>query len=547
MITELKLKSKYDRCGRCGYALLLKDKNTGRPLCKTCKCTCDTSDNCLVHWNCDCSWGGLCEYHKVQSQPVIARYNVLTDRNPTKILFEFLVEQTKSEKKIEAKIRRAWNYCGSCSKALIKSTSKTERLVCPSGCTCTCNQDQCLVHWRCGCGYDTICHYHSQQHPEHLQALLNRLPDEYSLKQELIKIAAARKVELKPVQPKQLTTTIEKPKTTLPATKKVSHPTFSIEKQTAPKQPTQLIQSKAKASGTLKQPKTIDHSKHLEPYLAWLSKQPLSIHAKRAYQARIKVFISYLQEFESDTELTRVNQDSVARDFKQYLKRSKKLQPASLNAYLAALDNFFGFLGFGKAKVTREDLPQEAPQALNKQEQKRLLRAIERTRRAKDRAILNLLMYTGMRISECAGLDNDDVFITGRKTRAIIRSGKGNRYREVPLNSKVCEAFQKWLDERNDKFADRNTSTAFFLNPQGQRLLPGGIDLIVRKIGKDCGLDLSAHVLRHTCLTNLVRAKNDLIMVADIAGHKKLDTTKRYTLPTASDKAKALESLLVAE
>ena len=75
-------------------------------------------------------------------------------------------------------------------------------------------------------------------------------------------------------------------------------------------------------------------------------------------------------------------------------------------------------------------------------------------------------------------------------------------------------------------------------------MLPGGIDLIVRKLGNDSGISLSAHILRHTLLTNLVRAKNDLILVADIAGHKGLNTIRRYALPSAGDKAVALESLL---
>jgi len=67
---------------------------------------------------------------------------------------------------------------------------------------------------------------------------------------------------------------------------------------------------------------------------------------------------------------------------------------------------------------------------------------------------------------------------------------------------------------------------------------------VVRKIGLDAGLELSPHTLRHTCLTSLIRKQNDVILVADIAGHKSLNTTRRYTLPTAADKSKALEGLL---
>ncbi len=284
----------------------------------------------------------------------------------------------------------------------------------------------------------------------------------------------------------------------------------------------------------------------VKSYADWLAKQPLSIHARRAYSARVQVFLRFRQkQLDGDDEaITQENRVRIATAFKKHLKHTRKLKPSSLNAYLAAVDNFYGFLNLGPAKVTREDLPHEAPRALSKQEQKKLLRAIERTRRAKDRAILTLLLYTGMRIGELSSLENDDVYITGRKQRVIIRSGKGDKYREVPLNSKVCEALQGWLDERQEKFTGRVKSKSFFLNAQGKKLLPGGIDLIVRKLGNDSGISLSAHILRHTLLTNLVRAKNDLILVADIAGHKGLNTTRRYTLPSAGDKAVALESLL---
>ena len=69
------------------------------------------------------------------------------------------------------------------------------------------------------------------------------------------------------------------------------------------------------------------------------------------------------------------------------------------------------------------------------------------------------------------------------------------------------------------------------------------LDLIVRKIGQDAGIELSAHILRHTLLTALVRNGNDLVLVAEIGGHKRLETTRRYTLPSSVDKLRAMEEL----
>jgi integrase/recombinase XerC len=126
----------------------------------------------------------------------------------------------------------------------------------------------------------------------------------------------------------------------------------------------------------------------------------------------------------------------------------------------------------------------------------------------------------------------------------IIRSGKGDAYREVPLNSEVREALRPWLKERIKRFL-QTSDPAVFLNSKGKRLSARSIDLIIRRIGADAQLELSAHVLRHTCLTNLVRRGNDLVLVAEIAGHKRLETTRRYSLPSAEDRTSAMEQLQI--
>ena len=120
----------------------------------------------------------------------------------------------------------------------------------------------------------------------------------------------------------------------------------------------------------------------------------------------------------------------------------------------------------------------------------------------RDRAIVHLLFYTAIRLGECAALNLDDVCVSARKGLVIIRSGKGDAYREVPLNTQVREALWLWLKERAERFP-QTSDPAVFLNLKGNRLSARSIDLIARRIGADACLGLSAHVLRHTCLTNL--------------------------------------------
>jgi len=134
------------------------------------------------------------------------------------------------------------------------------------------------------------------------------------------------------------------------------------------------------------------------------------------------------------------------------------------------------------------------------------------------------------------------VQLSARKGQVIVRQGKGERYREVPLNSEVREALRVWQHERQERFA-ASPQPALFLSRQGVRLTTRAVDLLLKRLGEAAHLALSAHVLRHTCLTNLVRNGQDLVLVAEIAGHQRLETTRRYSLPTAEDKAAAMEKL----
>lgn len=287
-----------------------------------------------------------------------------------------------------------------------------------------------------------------------------------------------------------------------------------------------------------------------EAYQDALDKQPLSSHTRRAYQTRLQHFLGFLGERLSEypDALTNSNtRDYIARDYKQYLKVKLKSSPQTVNAYLTAIDSFYQFLGLGKAKAKREELPHLAPQALTEKEQKDFLRAIERCKSARDRALATLLLYTGIRISECAALNEDDILVSERKGLLKIRSGKGDSYREIPLNSQVRSTTQQWLAERLRSYPD-SFEPAFFLSNRGRRLSIDSIDHAVRKLAAEAKLEgVSSHTLRHTCLTNLIRQGNDVVLVAQIGGHKKLETTMRYSLPTLGDCQSAMESIVNVE
>ena len=234
--------------------------------------------------------------------------------------------------------------------------------------------------------------------------------------------------------------------------------------------------------------------------------------------------------------------DWAVRDYKRYLKAVERWKPASVNLALAALDSFYAQLGLGRPIVRREELSKAAPRAMTKDEERRLLRMAERAS-ARDRAIVVALLYTGLRLAELVALDVDDVRMSARKGVVIVRSGKGDAYREVPLNALVRQVLQEWLVERKTKAGDGER--ALLVGRGGRRLSKRSVDDVVRSLGKDAGVSLSAHVLRHTFLTRLVRKGSDLVLVAELAGHRRLETTRRYSLPSDIDRLLAVENLQI--
>jgi integrase/recombinase XerC len=284
----------------------------------------------------------------------------------------------------------------------------------------------------------------------------------------------------------------------------------------------------------------------LQAYETWLVRQPLSPRTRGEYVRWVRLFCGWLADGADERALGAdpladlAARDYAARDFKRFLKSERALGPASVNLALAAVDHLYRQLGLGRANVRRESLPVAAPRALSRDEQRALLRAAERAG-ARDRALVVLMLFAGLRIGETVALDVDDVTISARKGVVTIRSGKGDAYREVALNALVRAVLEEWIKERERRAPD--DEHALFLSLKGTRISPRAADSAIRRVAGNAGLELSAHVLRHTCLTNLVRQGEDLVMVAEIAGHVRIETTRRYSLPSKADRQAAMERM----
>lgn len=289
-------------------------------------------------------------------------------------------------------------------------------------------------------------------------------------------------------------------------------------------------------------------------YADWLGRQPLAERSRDAYQAQVSGFVTWLAGSEHGAAaLGEPNvRDWAVRDYKRHVKATKHWAPSSVNQALAAIDSFYRSLSIGRPEVPREELAQVAPRSLEEADQRRFLRAVEGCPSARDRAIATVFFYTGVRLSELAALEVVDLSVSARRGRLKVRSGKGDAYREVPLNSVCRNAIDEWTDARAGQLAALIEASgpgaetdALWLSRTGGRMSTRAIDLVIRRLAKDANLELSAHTLRHTAVTNLIRSGADVVMVAEIAGHRRLDTTRRYSLPSEADKDAALEAVLV--
>lgn len=151
--------------------------------------------------------------------------------------------------------------------------------------------------------------------------------------------------------------------------------------------------------------------------------------------------------------------------------------------------------------------------------------------------MLNLLLYTGLRVSECAALRVEDVVLNGKDPRVIVRSGKGRKYREVPLHKTARQALEAYLAVRSADGGD-----ALFLGQRGA-LSARGMQFRIAALAEAAGVEgVTPHVLRHTFATRLLReAGTDLVTVAALPGHASIATTQIYTQPSASDKNKSCQ------
>lgn len=269
---------------------------------------------------------------------------------------------------------------------------------------------------------------------------------------------------------------------------------------------------------------------------------------RRAYTSRVRGYLAWLEhaDVDGDPLTDRAARDGAVRDYRTHLQTVAGRKPATINTVLAALGDFYTRRGLGTPSARRLDLPQRAPRALDRKHATRWLRTVEQWLSTRDRVLALIPFYAGLRLGEVVALNLADVRLSARKGIIIVRSGKGERYREVPVHPELREDLSGWINDERPDWPHAANTPALLLNRRGGRLSARGAHDILKTLAKAADLpdDFTSHVLRHTFGTDMVRKGIDLVLVAELMGHARIETTRSYSLPTDEDRQRAINSLL---
>lgn len=278
-----------------------------------------------------------------------------------------------------------------------------------------------------------------------------------------------------------------------------------------------------------------------EEYLVWLgAERGRAANTVAAYRRDLRAYHRWSEANGSDPR------QAGPGDLDAYVVhlRSAGRAPASVARALVAVRGFHRFLaeeGLAEADpsalVERPRVPAGLPKALTEEEIGRLLESVvgDEPLDRRDRAILETLYGTGVRISELVGLSLADVDLDGALLRVL---GKGSKERVVPVGRMARAALVGWLGPEGRgrvepaRWARRGDAEAVFLNARGGRLSRQGAWLVVRRHAEQVGLAdrMSPHVLRHSCATHMLDHGADIRAVQELLGHATVSTTQVYTL-----------------
>ena len=284
-----------------------------------------------------------------------------------------------------------------------------------------------------------------------------------------------------------------------------------------------------------------------EQHLSKLGRSPVT---QRNYLSNLRLFGGWLRETYENQEVNFASLTEVdLLSYRKHIQYSKRYKTATINQHVAALRSFFSFLhnnGFISESVIANLNPLSkpylrAPEVPKRAEILKLFRMVnnQNDRGKRDFAILQLFVQCGLRLSEVASIELDDIEISERKGTLRIVAGKGDKQREIHLNKTARKAILAYLQVRPN-LPDTNK---LFISQLNKPLSKRSIYHQTKQYLEAAGMpSFSCHDLRHLFATNLYNQHKDILLVKEALGHKTLESTLRYTSKTKEELASSLEA-----
>ncbi len=217
---------------------------------------------------------------------------------------------------------------------------------------------------------------------------------------------------------------------------------------------------------------------------------------------------------------------------KGYSETTRARKTAAVRSYFAFLVDDRLIENSPAAELSSPKIGRSLPTALSEEEVIRVLEApmaVDTPESRRDKAMLELLYATGMRVTELVSLRVNDVNLSGGFVRCI---GKGNKERLIPFHEQALDALAFYIEEGRDSFLNGNPKEpALFLNRRGEQLTRQGFWLILKEYARKAGITspVTPHTLRHSFATHMLRGGASLRQVQEFLGHASIASTQIYT------------------
>jgi integrase/recombinase XerC len=302
-------------------------------------------------------------------------------------------------------------------------------------------------------------------------------------------------------------------------------------------------------------------------FQTWLEDRGQAANTIKGYISDVKIYATWIRaEYDADFNLSEITSRDL-RNYRKYILHEQKAAANSWNRYRVALKSLCDFavdqgilepVNFDNVKMA--DAEVLAPHWMTKKDYGKFMRIVDRELppgasefakfvNLRDRAMVYLMMYAGLRVSEVSGLRFTNLKMTADSSKAhVVFFGKGEKYALIPLNTDTRRVLNAYLDycwEIGVLEKERTTGKdSIFVSKGNKRCSVKTIQRVVANFAYAARLeDVTPHTLRHTCAKRMVDAGVPLTIVQKILRHSRLDTTAVYIQPSIEDLENALDKL----